>query len=99
MMDYLHYCWTHATTNPDHTSKSCSTNKLDVMDATITDKAGRQLHAASRRASGRSERKSATAAMDMEQPTEARDNEQEPLPRTNPPAPIGQSMPQWPTPP
>jgi hypothetical protein len=28
MMDYLHYCWTHgASTNPEHTSKSCPTSR------------------------------------------------------------------------
>jgi hypothetical protein len=98
MMDYLHYCWTHATTNPDHTSKSCSTSKLTCWTPP-SPISGRQLHSASlagkwkKRAQERNGRNGRGAA------NQARDNEQEPAANQAPPAPNGQSMPQWPTPP
>jgi hypothetical protein len=83
-----------ATTNPDHTSKSCSNKQADMSTPPPSPicKAATTSFAASpaNQVWKKPERTSATAAMDGAA-NQARDNEQGTLPRTQPHQPNGQS--------
>jgi hypothetical protein len=89
MMDFLHYCWTHgATTNPDHTSKTCSNKQADmstpppspICKAATTSFAASLANAKWKKP----EHRSATAAMDVEQPTKLVTMSQEPCREPSP---------------